>query len=165
MGCTVEEAKAIVAIKFANADSLFGLKARGFVMPFVVWRPMGLRRAGLCNLASNIIELNTNYLTSKDWREFLDDTPLHELGHAICWQFYHNNGHNEQWKRITMQMGLKGNRCHNFAKPEVVANTRTRKKYTVYCDCGSHTITSVRYNRMVRGATYYCRNCKCEVHL
>jgi SprT protein len=161
--CSIEEAKEIVAVKYENALTQLGLHGR-FDMPKIVWRPMGVRRAGCCNYSENKIELNSDYLKSKDWKAFLDDTPLHELAHAISWQLYDETGHKGAWKKISLMIGLAGNRCHNFSRPEgVKVTTRTRKRYTVRCACSEHIITSVKYNRMLKGTVYICSKCREKV--
>ena len=164
--CNIEDAKEIVAIKFANAVNNLRLREKGFQMPTIVWRDMGVRRAGNCNYSENVITLNSNYLKSKSWKEFLDDTPLHELAHAIAWQLFDETGHKQTWKNVCYQLGLNGNRCHSFEKPEgVKAIKRQRQKYTVGCSCSKYVITSVRYNRMLKGVDYFCRKCKEKVEL
>ena len=159
--CTVERAREIVAEKFEAAVKKLNLIQRGFIMPTVVWRAMGINRAGSCNYTTNTIELNTNYLKSKSWEDFLADTPLHELAHAISFQLYDERGHKRTWKEVCYSIGLKGNRCHNFATPEdTVIVTRRRKRYIAHCGCGEHIITSVKYNRICKGTVrYVCRTC------
>lgn len=158
--CSLEKAKEIVAIKYANALQELNLYDR-FDMPKVIWKDMGVRRAGYCSYIENTITLNSNYLKSKDWQAFLDDTPLHELAHAISWQLYDTTGHKGMWRSVCHQLGLQGNRCHNFATPEGVdTNKRKRKRYSAHCSCGQHIITSVKYNRIQRGVDYICTRCK-----
>ena len=158
--CSLEDAKEIVAIKFANAVNNLSLREKGFQMPTIVWRDMGVRRAGNCNYSENVITLNSNYLKSKSWKEFLDDTPLHELAHAITWQLFDETGHKAVWKSVCYSLGLRGNRCHNFSTPENVDVTkRKRKRYEANCPCMTHIITSVKYNRMLKGTRYICVKC------
>ena len=158
--CSLEDAKEIVAIKFANAVNNLRLIEKGFQMPTIVWRDMGVRRAGYCNYSKNVITLNINYLKSKSWKDFLDDTPLHELAHAITWQLYDETGHKAVWKSVCYSLGLRGNRCHNFSTPENVDVTkRKRKRYEANCPCMTHIITSVKYNRMLKGTRYICVKC------
>ena len=159
--CTVENAKIIVRQKYEKAKNDLRLAEKGFVMPNVVWRSMGVRRAGTCNYSTNTIELNSDYLKSKDWQRFLDETPLHELAHAISYQVYGEHGHKRVWKSVSISLGLKGNRCHDFERPEGVrVITRKRKTYSAYCPCGEHIISSVKYNRIMRGIDYICVRCK-----
>lgn len=159
--CNIEDAKEIVAIKYANAVNNLNLREKGFIMPKIVWRDMGVHRAGYCNYSNNEIHLNSNYLKSKNWKEFLEDTPLHELAHAISWQLYDATGHKEVWKSVCYSLGLRGNRCHNFEKPEDInATKRKRKRYSAHCSCMEHIITSIKYNRMLKGTRYICIKCR-----
>lgn len=159
--CTIDEAKEIVAIKYANAMNHLNLRSKGFIMPDIIWRDMGVRRAGYCDYTHNQIHLNTNYLKSKSWKDFLEDTPLHELAHAISWQLYDETGHKEVWKSVSYSLGLRGNRCHKFSIPEIEnINKRRRKRYEATCPCMTHIITSVKYNRILNGkTTYVCVKC------
>ena len=158
--CNLETAKEIVISQFEKASNDLNLFERGFTMPKIIWRDMGVRRAGYCDYTHNQIHLNINYLKSKSWNEFLNTTPLHELAHAISWQLYDATGHKEVWKSVCYSLGLRGNRCHNFEKPEGVNVTkRKRKRYSAHCPCREHIITSVKYNRMLKGIRYICVKC------
>ena len=162
--CDLETAKKIVKAKITKAINDLNLLHKGFEIPTVIWREMGVRRSGICNNSSNVITLNSNYLKSKDWKSFLDRTPLHELAHAIAWQIYFAHGHNSIWKSICRSLGISDSRCHNFATPEIEnANKYKRKRYEAHCDCMKHIITSVKYNRMKRGIKYICVKCRGEL--
>lgn len=163
--CTIEKANEIVKAKFEKASLDLNLKCRGFVMPTVIWRAMGVRVAGYCNYTENKIELNTNYLNSTDWENFLDDTPLHELAHAISYQLYGDRGHKHTWKNVSYALGLGGNRCHHFSRPINPKNTRVRKRYSAHCSCMEHIITSIKYNRIQKGLNYICKKCRTRLVL
>lgn len=158
--CSLEKAKEVVAIKYAKAMEDLHLKERGFEFPTIIWRSMG-NRGGCCNYRSNVIELNTDYLKSKSWQDFLDETPLHELAHAISWQLFDARGHKKVWKNVCYQLGLAGNRCHNYAPPEGVVAKYRKKRYIARCQCGNYyVVTSIIYNRMKKlGYIYTCRKC------
>ena len=158
--CSLEYAESLVADQFAKAEADLHLRSKGFVFPKVVWKAMGIHKAGYCSYTYNTITLNSNYLTSADWQQFLNETPLHELAHAISWQLYDEHGHKRVWKSVAMQLGLKGDRCHNFATPDNPKGTRVRKTYTAHCPCMTHVITSIKRNRILNGTTnYICVKC------
>lgn len=162
--CNLETAKEIVKSQFTKAINDLNLLNRGFQIPTVIWKEMGIRRGGFCNYSTNVITLNTNYLKSKDWKQFLDCTPLHELAHAIAWQIYFSHGHNSLWKSICRSLGISDSRCHSFATPEIDnVDKWKRKRYEAHCSCRKHIITSVKYNRMKKGIKYICVKCHGEL--
>lgn len=161
--CSIENARSYVEEKINTAiDNFKRTHSAVFEPPRIIWRAMGVRRAGYARYSDNSITLNSNYLRSKDWKDFLDDTPLHELAHIIAMKVYGEPGHKKMWKMVCYTLGLKGNRCHNFSTPEDVhIITRKRKTYKAHCECMEHTISSVKYNRIVRGTqTYICIHCR-----
>jgi predicted SprT family Zn-dependent metalloprotease len=156
---SLEMAQQIVKKQYEEAYIKLSLKIKGFIMPVVVWRDMGRRRAGTACYGNNTIELNTNYLKSKDWEKFLYETPLHELAHHISYQLYDETGHKAVWKDVCYKLGLDGNRCHNFSTPEGV-HFRKQERIAVSCACEEgHTVSKTIYNRMKKGYRYRC--CKC----
>ena len=159
--CTFEFAERMAHLKIANAISDLQMKhsnMKDFVFPVIVWKSLGINKAGLYTSYSNTITLNTNYLYSKDWDIFLERTPLHELAHAIVWQVYKMRGHNRVWKNVCNLLGISNSRCHSYSTPEI-ENSRKRKRYNAHCSCRSHVITSVKYNRIIRGTNYICTKC------
>lgn len=163
--CSLDNAMTLVNVKIDKALNDLHLVEKGFKTPSIVWRDIGIRRAGTCNYNTNTITLNTNYLQSKDWENFINTTPLHELAHAIAFQFYFETGHKNKWKQICYLLGLLGNRCHNYSVPEVEFK-RKRKRYKAHCPCGmEHIITSVKYNRIKKGIGYMCVKCHGKIEL
>lgn len=92
-------------------------KSVSFLQPTIMWRSMGTRVAGRCYLQKNVIELNKNYLSSIDYKEFLKYTVLHELAHAIAWQIFQEDGHGLPWKTVAKFIGDDGETRHNMAIP------------------------------------------------
>ena len=155
---SLEEAKKIVVEKYQEVLS----KLYPFLdMPTIEWKKIGSRVAGRTFYETNKIVLNENYLYSESYKEFLNETPLHELAHYINYQMFTLTGHNDTWRSICYQIGLNGNRCHGFSKPLNEESKKfARKYYEAKCSCRTHKISSVRYNRIKNGKTkYYCVYC------
>ena len=125
--------------------------------PLILWRKMGFRVAGCAHYNGYYIEMNTNYLYSKDWKEFLDGTILHELGHIAAYKLYGEAGHGPVWKKVARQLGDSGDRCHTMEKPE---NGKNRKgTIVVKCKCGHERVMTIKkYNRMC-AQRYFCADC------
>ena len=126
--------------------------------PPVLWKKMGFRTAGCTYYCGGYIVMNTNYLYSKDYQEFLDGTILHELGHIAAYKLYGEAGHGKVWKTVAKALGDSGEQFHTMDKPE---NAKARKgTITVMCRCGhEHVMTIKKYNKMLTGR-YYCAKCK-----
>ena len=75
--------------------------------PKITWRPMGVRFAGYAIYGRNEIQLNTNYLTSESWQDFLNRTPIHELAHLISYFCYCEGGHGKRWKEVCVKLGIE----------------------------------------------------------
>lgn len=125
--------------------------------PPVLWKKMGFRVAGVTHYNGGYIVMNTNYLYSKDYQEFLDGTILHELGHIAAYKLYNESGHGPTWKKVAQALGDSGDRCHNMETP---MNKKARKgTITVKCKCGHEfTITEKRYKKLCE-KNYFCGKC------
>ena len=126
--------------------------------PPVLWKKMGFKVAGCTHYNGNYIEMNLNYLYSKDYKEFLDGTILHEPAHVIAGKLYKEYGHGSTWKKVAKQLGDDGEQFHSMTKPE---NAKARKGMIAFvCKCGHERImTEKRYKRMC-DRHYYCAECK-----
>ena len=93
---------------------------------------------------------------------FLAQTVPHEVAHIVDY-FMHgcSSHHGKKWKQIMVDFGLEPTRCHNYEKG--VEPTRTLKRFTYYCQCRFYELTSIRHNRIKRGASYSCRSCHFEL--
>lgn len=66
------------------------------------------RRMGCCKAARLRISLSIYFV-----QKFLQDNPeqvrrtlLHELAHALAWEFNHTTGHGETWHRFCAKLGI-----------------------------------------------------------
>lgn len=71
------------------------------------------RRLGCCKMQQRRISLSRYYAeayASKD-PEQLWRTLLHELAHALAWQYHHSTGHGAIWKRYCAALGIPDERA------------------------------------------------------
>ena len=132
-------------------------KVRLGAYPPVLWKKMGFAVAGCAHHTGGYIEMNTNYLYSKDYQEFLDGTILHELAHIIAGKLCKEYGHGKVWQSIARTLGDNGDQFHTMEKPE---NGKNRKgTVVVRCKCGhDHVMTERKYKRLCE-QHYYCAKC------
>lgn len=119
--------------------------------------------AGKAFIYQNHIKLNPVLLReNKD--HFINQTVPHEVAHLIAHQVYGNRirPHGREWASIMSLFGRPANRCHSYE----VTRSRTVKMHEVKCGCKTKMISSIRYNRMVKGlATYKCKRCHQLINL
>ena len=86
------------------------------------------------------------------------NTFSHELSHIVA-NFLKGRqcGHNRYWQSVHKSLEGNGKRCHdydvNHLKPK-------RKTYTYTCGCNTFELSSVRHNKILKGAKYSCKKCK-----
>lgn len=91
--------------------------------------------------------------------EGFEQTVWHEVAHQIAWQLYGRaeRGHGRGWQRVMRKLGRKPSRCHSYKEVKLA---RVTKQYRYKCECGAvMTISSVRYNKQMRGRAIYSHNC------
>lgn len=129
--------------------------------PTIAWKKFGFRAAGRTwyNNGVGLIEMNTNFLYSKDADEFIKNTTLHELAHLICLRLFKELKHNVRFRNIARVLGDDGERCHNYADPENKPERNKKKYYTVVCSCGEeHELSESDYEASI-ARKYLCGFC------
>lgn len=132
------------------------------------WKKIGFRCAGrACRQGTGVnanlyIEMNTNYLYSKDANDFIQSTPLHELAHVIAYLIDGSWGHDKTWKAVARVLGDDGSRCHNYAAPE----NKPKKNDPVFrkfqCpNCGNTVILTEKQVARYSKPGYACK-CGCK---
>jgi SprT protein len=118
------------------------------------------RVAGKAYYMQHKVSFNT-VLAAENQTTFLD-TVKHELAHLVVHKIAPwAKAHGPEFKRVLINMGGSGERCHNYDVSNVVAK---KLKYEYKCGCQTHNMTSVRHNKAQRGgATYRCRKCRAPV--
>jgi predicted SprT family Zn-dependent metalloprotease len=156
-------------MKFAKQHPAIEHQLAKIIVPFTIvrWKKFGFRCAGrACRktvMGKEIlwIEMNINYLSSKDWKTFIANTLIHELAHILAWNAARSWGHDKAWKAIARAMGDDGSRCHNYATPE---NKPARKqspgrvRTDVKCPCCGkvYSLTPLMLKRTSVPGQYRC---------
>lgn len=134
----------LLADKLINQD--FKVKAKGKEIVANVGKKKGYsfrwdnakRRFGLCyysfceiHLSKPLVLANLSNVAK------ITDTILHEIAHAISYEYFGERGHGRVWKSIARQIGSNGNRCFSYDRDNV---NPIQGKYTLKCEsCGGET--------------------------
>lgn len=105
-----------------------------------------------------VIRLNQQLMEQNPER-FLERTVPHEVAHVVAYSLHCNiKPHGAEWKQIMSFSGADARRCHDYD----ITHARQRKlqRFDYRCECRSHSLTSIRHNRVQRGQRYFCRACK-----
>ena len=130
--------------------------------PVIIWKKFGFGACGRTwyNNGVGLIEMNTNFLYSKDADEFIESTTRHELAHLICLRLFKELKHNANFRNIAKVLGDDGERCAHYALPDNKPERKMKKYYTVACPCGEeHVLSEKTYEATIAGK-YLCRTCK-----
>jgi SprT protein len=110
-----------------------------------------------------IIRYNAYFLAR--YRErFLDRTVPHEVAHVVCYHLYGAaiRPHGPQWRQVMQAFGADASPRHDFQPAD--RQTRRLRRYSYRCGCGPLQLTSIRHNRVLRGARYRCTRCGQLLH-
>jgi SprT protein len=91
--------------------------------------------------------------------DFLRRTVPHETAHFLAYRL-HGRGirpHGPEWQAIMRRLGADPERCHDYDVDGLAA--RRLHYFAYHCDCGEHQLSSIRHNKIRRGASYLCRRC------
>ncbi len=91
--------------------------------------------------------------------DFLKRTIPHEVAHYLAF-VHHGRGirpHGPEWQQMVRALGGEPERCHAYDVAGLGA--RKTRRFPYHCRCGDHQLSSVRHNRVIRGARYLCRHC------
>ncbi|MDZ4678531.1 MAG: SprT-like domain-containing protein [Oligoflexia bacterium] len=120
----------------------------------VRWNSKMRSRAGVCYPYKNLIVLNPHLLKTAD---ILEEVYIHELCHLVVskrWPLA--LAHGAKWQGLMRLCGFEPKRCHEL----VVEKKHKQRRWPVTCNCKTHLITTVLYNRLTRGTHYKCLSCK-----
>ena len=157
MSLPFSEAETLVLDKLAELR----VKARGLyginIEPTVSYDLKGLA-AGQANYQYNRIRLNRELL-EKYGADFICQTVPHEFSHLVAYEVYGRRikPHGNQWRSVMIALGAEPSRTHKYE----ATKTRHLKRYLYKCGCPGkkHELTSIRHNRIRRGAGYLCGKC------
>lgn len=137
------------------------LYQRNFEMPTIKYTLNG-RVSGKAYHIANVVDFNKILLT-ENVDTFIHQTVPHEIAHIIAFKVFGTSGHDRAWKHVMARFGVEPKRCHSYS----IENVKKRHVTTfVYkCQCREHTITSIRHNKILKGASYRCNQCKTKIVL
>lgn len=101
-------------------------------------------------------------LLIENTEEMINDTVVHEFCHVIQHKHFPNSrSHGHEWQRLMRMCGVEPTRTHKMDVTNAVRQTgKIKRKFQYGCACRTDIIvSSVRHNKMQRGATYTCRMC------
>ena len=120
------------------------------------------RAAGWAGLKDDryFMRFNLEMMRGNGWDHIINDTVPHELAHIVC--FYQptlGRRHNPGWKRVCMQLGGSGERCHK--EETAYAHGRT----FAYTTTTGHTVkvSETIHRRIQQGRMYRYRD-KGDIH-
>lgn len=104
--------------------------------PPITWNPLLRTTAGFCKYPFRNkglrIELNPHIYYHVPFKECLETT-LHELAHAVCFQFYGRSmKHGPAWKQVMREFGLEPRRCHSY-NVDGLRQRRRHRQHLVLC--------------------------------
>lgn len=91
------------------------------------------RRFGQCMTGSKIIKISRHLAeANRDDFDVIKNTVLHEIAHAIHWEFFREANHGFLWMDIARTIGCDGQRCYPSENVKTVES-----KYSMICPvCG-----------------------------
>lgn len=111
-------------------------------------------RAGVCMPHESLIQINPHLAKTP---ELLEEIIVHEMCHlAVARRFPYARAHGQKWQKLMAQMGYVPKRCHEIP----VEKRNAHRRWQAYCPCQTHSITTVLYNRLRKGARYQCVKCR-----
>jgi SprT protein len=124
------------------------------------------RSAGMYRVKGNRGQIRYNpFIFAKYFEDNLAATVPHEVAHYITDAVHglkNIRPHGLEWKQLMRQFGADESRTCNYDLSGIPLRTTRRHAYT--CGCSTYQLTSIRHNRVLRGAArYYCRICRNEL--
>lgn len=115
------------------------------------------RSLGTCSYTKKIIYLAKWYTELNEQSE-VQDTILHEIAHALCYEKYGSKGigHGKLWKNICREIGAIPRSCTTSK----LNRPKNHYKYSEHC-CG---VTYGRH-RLQKNAKYFCPKCNRRLFL
>ena len=102
-------------------------------------------------------KIHYNYtLLKENFKNFVEDTIVHEVAHLVEYAKYQKCGHKENWKGIMRQLGISDpQRCHDYN----VAHCKRKTKQFIYeCNCNTKHVVG---NKMHGRISYDSSNFRC----
>lgn len=106
-----------------------------------------LRVFGTCNIKHKTITLSRP-LTELNTIDIVNNTILHEIAHALAYEFYRDRGHGRDWRAIAADIGCDAQRCYKTSE----VKTPPRRWLATCPSCGNQT-------KAHRRTSYACGKC------
>lgn len=146
----------------AIAERKWGYTSTGNVRPAVYYDVRGTC-AGKANGIQNWVSFNAILLVENK-EQFIERTVTHEVAHIIAYRQFNAKGHDSTWKAVMSHLGADASRCHTYDTSN--AQVKVKNKFIYECECRSDIVlTSVRHNKILRGATFRCNQCRSVIKL
>lgn len=101
------------------------------------------------------------YIMACDFDDGIATTIPHEVAHYVADHLYglrNIKPHGSEWKSVMHALGVEARATGRFDLTGVPV--RRQRRFSYRCDCTTHTLTTCRHNRVVRGqASYLCKRC------
>lgn len=110
------------------------------------------RRAGSCRASEKIITLSEFHI-KHNVKEIVLDTILHEIAHAICFEYYSDISHGKNWKKIATEIGATPKSKGHFQTPGatwIIAHVDIENKSVKH--------VADRFRRTKRLSDFYIKN-------
>lgn len=146
-----------------NLNSFYDITEKYLKTTPIIWKKIGFINAGKTikyhkHYGVNYkIEMNINYLYSKDAKDFIKLTLIHELTHIIADCYDGSFGHNKTFKMFDKLFGGKGTRCAEYSEP---INAPKRKRIEFTCPYCGNTFKLTPYMiQKCKTGKYSCIKC------
>ena len=120
--------------------------------------------AGSANVVKHHIKINP-ILLMENLDEMINQTIPHEVAHIAADIVYKRSckSHGREWKHLMSVLGREPLRTHDYDVSR--AMVRHVRRYNVNCDCKEHIVSSIIYNRILKGQIYVCTTCNQKLHI
>ena len=131
---------------------------QSFAFPVVRFDLRG-QRAGTARNSDWVIRVN-EVLCAENYDHYIKQIIGHEVAHLIADSLYGNKirPHGVEWQRVMNAFGLPADRCHEYDVSNSGART-VERGHAYSCNCKVRYLTSIRVNKMAKGAYYTCKDC------
>ncbi|HIX20173.1 MAG TPA: SprT-like domain-containing protein [Candidatus Akkermansia intestinigallinarum] len=119
-----------------------------------------VKRLGCCNPVKRRVSLSryfAEHFLERD-RELIRRTLLHELAHALCWQYLGCGGHGAEWRSCCAVLGIPDERSTVRCESFVPERLKRRPRYAL-CLEGSSEILRYYRRRPRRLTPAYLSHC------
>lgn len=99
------------------------------------------------------LRFNTDMMKNSGWDHLYNNTTPHEVAHIICMHKGWDRGHGTAWRRVCIQLGGDGQRCHS----EAVTYAKGQTYYYTTSTGQVQAISVIRHRKIQQGAVYRFR--------